>query len=214
MVPAKSIVPCAFLSVTLILGAVCFVSAQTPSNPALPSHVDFKVDYPKDQPGVFIQSADWLSLASVMPTKSRAKGLFAASLSYGAIPANLVAEYEGLHASTQIQPGRPVICLCHMISLPGNPVIVRLQPKKNSRELDGGKMTVKPIVEGSKIVDAKKSDLIPVKISQPENTVWLVRPQRNFRQANMRSSGNAKRQHLPVTAKSSTQDLPSDSEKK
>ena len=64
-----------------------------------------------------------------------------------------------------------------MIYLPGEPVIVRLHSKKDSREFDGGKMIVYPVVGGSKMADANKSDLIPVDVSHPEENVWLVRPQ-------------------------------------
>jgi hypothetical protein len=64
-----------------------------------------------------------------------------------------------------------------MISLPGDPVLVRLRPKKGSRELDGGKMIVYPVVGGSKMADANKSDLIPIDVSHPDAHVWLIRPQ-------------------------------------
>jgi hypothetical protein len=87
-------------------------------------------------------------------------------------PAATVTDYEGLHARVQIEPGRPVICICHLISLPGNPALVRLHPKKNVRELDGGKLHI-----GAKFAEAEKSDLIPINVSQPEDTVWLVQPQ-------------------------------------
>jgi hypothetical protein len=54
---------------------------------------------------------------------------------------------------------------------------VRLHPKKQSRELDGGRMIVYPVVGGSKMADANKSDLIPVDVSHPDPQVWLVRSQ-------------------------------------
>lgn len=132
-------------------------------------------DYPMDRPGIFIQSQQWLSLASQYPTKTRTARGFAASLSYGLVPAKIVAEYAGDHASAQISGGQPIICICHMVGLPGNPVIVRLHPKKGARELDGGKMIVYPVVGGSKVADANKTDLIDVEISQPDPQVWLIR---------------------------------------
>jgi len=64
-----------------------------------------------------------------------------------------------------------VICICHLITLPGQPWIVRLHPQKGVRELDGGKL---PII-GGKIASAANSDLIPADVSHPEDTVWIVR---------------------------------------
>jgi hypothetical protein len=55
--------------------------------------------------------------------------------------------------------------------MPGIPAMVRLHPKKNFRELDGGKLRL-----GAKFERAEKSSLIPINISQPESTVWLVQP--------------------------------------
>jgi hypothetical protein len=93
------------------------------------------------------------------------------------VPAKLVAEYEGDRSPTRVEAIQPILCICHILSLPGDPVLVRLHPKKGMRELDGGKMIVYPIVGGSKTLDASKSDLIPADVSQPESNVWLVRPQ-------------------------------------
>jgi hypothetical protein len=72
----------------------------------------------------------------------------------------------------QVEPGRPILCVCHLISVPGKPVLVRLHPKKDIRELDAGKLHM-----SAKIAEAQKSDLIPAGISQPENGVWLIQPQ-------------------------------------
>ncbi len=93
------------------------------------------------------------------------------------VPAKLVAEYDGEHAPTQVEAGQPTICICQMVSLPGKPVIVRLHSKKGARELNGGKMIVYPVVGGSKMADANKSDLIPIDEQQPNPQIWLVRPQ-------------------------------------
>lgn len=151
-------------------------AAQTQSSPATPP-AKVAANYPKDKAGVMIQTSDWVALPSASPTKTRAKHGIAASMSYGAVPANVVSEYEGLHAEVQTPPGQPIICLCHLVSLPGAPVIVRLHSKKEFRELDGGRMRVLPVVGGSKIADANQSDLLPVDVTQPENMVWLVQPQ-------------------------------------
>jgi hypothetical protein len=62
------------------------------------------------------------------------------------------------------------------MSIPGDPVLVRLRPKKGSRELDDGRMTLYSIVGNSKIADAKKSDLIPVDVPAPiRRSGWFVR---------------------------------------
>jgi hypothetical protein len=163
--------------ICVILGLVSLVPAQAPSTTSAALQESVKADYPKDRAGILIQKLDWVTIEASMPTKTKAKRGLAASLSYGAVPANVVAEYAGLHAQVQIEPGQPVICICHLISLPGDPALVKLHPKKESRELDGGRMTVLPIVGGSKTADANKSDLIAVDLSHPESTVWLVRPQ-------------------------------------
>jgi hypothetical protein len=92
------------------------------------------------------------------------------------VPAIVIAEYEGEHAKVQVKSAQPLICLCHLLSLPGDPVIVRLHLKKKSRELDGGNMIVYPIVGGAKTADAKVSDLIAVDVSHPDPSVWLVQP--------------------------------------
>ena len=134
-------------------------------------------DYPMDRAGVLIQSAQWTVVANQNPVKTRAARGIAASLSYGLVPAKVVAEYDGEHAPTQIETAQPIICICHIISLPGDPVLVRLHPKKGSREFDGGKMIVYPVVGGSKMADANKSDLVPVDVSHPNSQIWLIRPQ-------------------------------------
>jgi hypothetical protein len=161
----------------VILSLVSLVPAQTPSTNSATSQESVKAEYPKDRAGILIQKLDWVAIEASMPAKTKAKHGLAASLSYGAVPAIVVAEYAGSHAQVQIESGQPVICICHLISLPGDPVLVKLHPKKESRELDGGRMTVLPVVGGSKTADASKSDLIAVDVSHPENTVWLVRPQ-------------------------------------
>jgi hypothetical protein len=130
-----------------------------------------------DRAGVLIQSPEWTSLANQNPTKTKVAHGLAAGLSYGLAPAKLVSEYDGDHAATQIESTQPVICICHFSSIPGNPVLVRLHPKKGARELNGGKMIVYPVVGGSKMADANKTDLIPADVSQPGPQVWLVRPQ-------------------------------------
>jgi hypothetical protein len=139
-------------------------------SPSLPS-------YPTDLVGILVQNPDWTEISGASPAKTKTKHGIAASLSYGVVPATIIAEYTGLHAQTQVKPRQPTFCLCHLISLPGDPIIVRLHPRKETRELDGGNMIVYPIVGGSKQADANKSDLIAVDVSHPDPHVWLVRPQ-------------------------------------
>ncbi|MGD0731170.1 MAG: hypothetical protein ABR956_07895 [Terracidiphilus sp.] len=147
------------------------------NQPAPGNNPESTADYPKAQAGIFIQGAEWTALANRMPSKTRSAHGIAASLSYGAIPVKIVAEYAGEHASTQVSDAQPTLCLCHFVSLPGDPVLVKLHPKKGARELDGGRMFVYPVVGNSKMADANKSDLIPADVSQPDSHVWLVRPQ-------------------------------------
>ena len=166
----------ATLSFAAVVSFSLSSAAQAQSSPVT-SPAKVVANYPKDKPGVMLQATDWVTLPSATPTKTRAKHGIVASMSYGAVPANVVSEYEGLHADVQIPPGQPIICLCHLVSLPGAPVIVRLHMKKQTRELDGGRMRVLPVVGGSKIADANQSDLLPVDVNQPESMVWLVQPQ-------------------------------------
>lgn len=164
-----------FILTLLLIVAIASARSTVAQGQAAPS-ATITADYPMDRAGVFIQSQQWISLANQYPTKTKAARGFAASLSYGLVPAKVVAEYAGDHASTQAPPGQPIICICHMVGLPGNPVIVRLHPKKDARELDGGRMIVYPVVGGSKMADANKTDLVDVEISQPDPQVWLIRP--------------------------------------
>ncbi|MGA3332677.1 MAG: hypothetical protein ABSC62_00790 [Terracidiphilus sp.] len=147
------------------------------NQPVAGSNSELSVDYPIDQAGVLIQSGQWTVVANQYPTKTKLDRGWAASLSYGVVPAKIVAEYDGEHASTQVAITQPVLCLCHFMSLPGAPVLVRLHAKKGTRELDGGRMVVYPIVGGSRMADAKSSDLVPADVSHPDPQVWLIRPQ-------------------------------------
>ena len=172
---SRLLLPGGFLLVALAASSAILAQDQ-PSQPVTASS-GFTADYPTARPGIFIQSSSWREIANAMPAKTKAAHGIAASLSYGVVPAKLVAVYDGQHAPTQVDAGQITICICHIISLPGAPVIVRLHLKKDSRELDGGKMIVYPVVGGSKMADANKSDLIPVDQAHPDPNVWLVRPQ-------------------------------------
>jgi hypothetical protein len=165
-------------SVAAVLGIVSalplLTAAQnnTPPGPASATLPPLTADYPRDRTGILIQSSDWISVPSEMPAKVRMKHGFAPALTYGIASAAAVTDYDGPHARVKVEPGRPVICICHVMSLPGNPALVRLHPKKDFRELDSGKLHI-----GAKVAEAEKNDLIPTNVSQPESTVWLVQPQ-------------------------------------
>lgn len=171
----------------ILSGIFCFavisawvgIQAQNSSSQPATASSPIATDYPLDKAGIFIRSsaAEWEPLRNEYPVKTKTAHGIAASFSYGIVPAKVVAEYDGEHATTQVDPGEPTICICHMVSLPGQPVIVRLHAKKGARELDGGRMIVYPIVGGSKMADANKSDLISVEQQQPDSQTWLVRPQ-------------------------------------
>lgn len=166
----------------ILLAIFCFavftaLSTYAQNQPVQATSLQVSAAYPMDQAGIFIQDAKWMLVANQNPVQTKARRGFAASLSYGIVPAKLVAEYEGEHSPTRVDAARPILCICHILSLPGDPVLVRLHPKKGLRELDGGKMIVYPVVGGSKMLDASKSDLVPTDVSQPESNVWLVRPQ-------------------------------------
>jgi len=159
----------------LLLGIVLtspqFGFGQTKADGAPNAPVSSAADYPKGRAGVLIEASDWTPLDAVMPSKTRAKGGIAQSLSYGAVRGTMRADYNGEHAAVQIKPGPVSICICRIASIPADPVIVKLHPQKGMRELDGGKL---PIM-GGKTAEAGKTDLVRVEVSHPDSTVWLVR---------------------------------------
>lgn len=163
------------ISFAVALAVVAFTPvstrAQNPTAPPAPASLA-PTDYPHDQVGVLIRSTEWRPLANENPVKSHLKHGLAPAFTYGVAPATAVSDYAGLHARVQVEPGQPIICICHIISLPGDPALVKLHPAKNVRQLDGGKVHIGPHAS-----EAEKSDLVPVNVTQPENMVWLVRPQ-------------------------------------
>ena len=164
-----------FLLATLAASSAILAQAGSPD--AGGGTAGFADDYPTNQAGVLIHGSTWQPVANAMPFKTKVAHGIAASFSYGAVPAKLVAEYAGEHAATQVDAGQVTLCVCHLASIPGEPVIVRLHPKKGERELDGGRMAVYPVVGGSKVADASKSDLIAVDQAHPSPAIWLIRPQ-------------------------------------
>lgn len=167
----------ALVATSLLIASAAFSMINAQNSPASDTAPALATDYPMDRAGVLIKNPDWTAVANQTPSKTKAAHSLAASLSYGVVPAKVVAEYAGEHAATRVDSAQPVLCICHIMSLPGDPVLVRLHAKKGVRELDGGKMIVLPVVGGSKLADANKSDLIPVDLSHPDPQVWLIRPQ-------------------------------------
>jgi hypothetical protein len=161
----------------LASSALFAVHAQNQTSPAQAGDKGAPADYPTSRGGIYIQGTEWTLVANQNPTKTKTAHGLAAGLSYGIVPAKLVAEYDGDHASTQTEAAQPTICICHFYSIPGTPVLVRLHPKKGARELDGGRKIVYPVVGGSKMADANKTDLVSADVSQPEPQYWLIRPQ-------------------------------------
>jgi hypothetical protein len=169
--------PLASWAGALVLGMVLIsprvALAQTRTDAATDEPSSSTPDYPMNRPGVLIQGSDWVPLDSTAPAKMRTKGAIAQSLSYGAVRGTGLVDYAGEHAAVQIKPGRVLICVCRLISIPGDPIIVKLHPQKGMRELDGGKL---PVL-GGKVADASKNDLVPVDVAHPDSTVWLVKSQ-------------------------------------
>ncbi|MGB6198254.1 MAG: hypothetical protein WBF35_01780 [Candidatus Acidiferrales bacterium] len=149
------------------------VQGQGSTAPNSPAATVQTPDYSSNPPGVLIMDSGWQLIDGIYPSKSHVKNGLADSVSYGAVPAKMVSDYPGVHAAVQIQAAQPWICICHIISLPGGPAIVRLHSKKDLRQLDAGNLRVLQV----KLEQADKSDLIPTDITQPEAGVWLVRPQ-------------------------------------
>lgn len=170
-------------SIAILLGIFSFFSVlaaaqeTTTFESILQSPTTVTADYPPDRTGILILSSDWIPVPNEIPAKSHLKHGLAPTFTYGIAPAEAVSDYEGLHAKVQIEPGRPVICICHLISLPRNPALVVLHanPKKNVRQLDGGNLHLR-----GKIAEAEKADLIPINVSQPESGVWLIQPQQDL----------------------------------
>ena len=100
----------------------------------------------------------------------------AQSLTCGVVPAVVIAEYSGQYAELQIETRRPVLSVCSLPSFPGGPVLVQLHSKKDLRELNAGRI---PVL-GTKIAEAKHSDVVPTEMAQPEGACWLMRPREDL----------------------------------
>jgi hypothetical protein len=165
----------ALILFSLLPSAQLAPAQDKPSTPS-PTPSNFPAEYPDDGASVLVENSSWVALSQESPSKAHTKWGLAASLTYGAVPATIVAEYQGPHAKLQIETRRPVFCICQVPAIPGGPVLVRLHPKKDTRELNGGRL---PFL-GAKIAEAKRSDLVPTEVVRPENACWLVRPRQDL----------------------------------
>ena len=106
-------------------------ASLTPSN--------FAAGYPNDDASVLVDSG-WVALSQELPSKIRTKRGLVSSLTYGVVPGAIIAEYPGQHAGLQIETHRPAFSICNVPSFAGAPALVRLHPKKDSRELDASRL--------------------------------------------------------------------------
>ena len=159
-----------------LLPSARLASAQGKPSTTSPTPSNFPAEYPNDGASVLVGNSRWVDLSEAFPSKIRTKRGLIGSLTYEAIPAAVIAEYQGQHAELQVETRRPVFCICNVPSIQGGPVLVKLHPKKDSRELDGGRV---PVL-GAKIAEAKHSDQVPTEAVQPENACWLMRPRKDL----------------------------------
>ena len=155
-----------------LLPSAQLAPAQGKPGTASPTSSNFPAEYPKDDASVLVENSGWEALSQEVPSQIRTKRSLIGSLTYGVVPAVAIAEYSGQHAELQIETRRPVLSVCNFPSFPGGPVVIRLHPKKDLRELNAGRV---PVL-GAKIAEAKQSDVVPTEVSQPENACWLLRP--------------------------------------
>jgi len=159
-----------------LLPSAQLAPAQGKPGTASPAPSNFPAEYPDDGVSVLVENSGWLPLSQESSPKPRIRRGLIGSLTYGAVAAVVIIEYPGQHAELQIENRRPVFSSCNVPSFPGGPVLVKLHPKKDSRELDAGRL---PVL-GAKIAEAKRSDVVPTEAVQPENACWLLRPREDL----------------------------------
>jgi len=159
------------LSISLAVSVFTAAQNKTTQDSAPSTPVVINSDYPNYSSGILIRGSDWISIPAEAPAKSHLKHGLAPTFTYGIASAQAASDYQGEHAAITVEPGRPVICICHVLSLPGDPALVILHPKKDFRELDTGKLHVR-----GKIAQAEAADLVPADVSNPDKGVWLVQP--------------------------------------
>lgn len=147
---------------------------NVPSTGSAPNNTSTTDDVPLpyDAVGVLIRGADWTSISQSVPSRSKTKRGLAAAFSYGIISASIATEFPGRHAPVQVSEPRPWICICNLDSSAGEILLVRLRTKKDSRELNGGRLPV----FGAKVGQAEESDTIAMDEFDQEDGVRLFRP--------------------------------------
>lgn len=166
----------AALALFSVLPSAQLAPAQGKLSTTSPAPSNFPAEYPNDGASVLVENSGWLDLSEEFPSSIRTKRGIVGSLTYGAIPASVIVEYQGQHAQLQIEARRPVFSICNVHSFSSGRVLVKLHPKKDLRELDGGRL---PVL-GAKIAEAKHSDQVPTEAVQPEKACWLVRPREDL----------------------------------
>jgi hypothetical protein len=168
----KFTMPCVTLVFSLsgLFGLFQNPLEQKPPSPLVISELDDEVS---DLSGVYVRDSDWGELFDLAPSRVRVKRGVLHAITYGTVPADLVAEYEGPHSQIRVTAGRPVICICHLPPSLAEPVIVKLHISKDTRLLNAGRL---PVL-GAKVADAKESDLVPIDLHrQAKNMGWLLQP--------------------------------------
>jgi len=127
---------------------------------------------PEDADGVLIKGPDWTTITQSIPAKSKVRRGLAAAFSYGIVPASIATEFPGRHAPVQVSAQRPWICICHLDTPVAEILLVKLRVKKDSRELNGGRMPV----PGAKVAEAEQNDVIPIEEFDQQEGVRLIRP--------------------------------------
>jgi hypothetical protein len=166
----------AALVLSSLLPSAQLAPAQTKPGTASPTPSNFPAEYPTDGVGVLIANSDWEALTQELPSNIRTKRGLLSAVSYGLVPGSAVAEYSGQHADVQIEPRRPVLSICNVSSFPRGPLLVRLHPKKDLRELDAGRL---PVL-GAKVAEVRQSNVVSTEVVHPENACWLLRPREDL----------------------------------
>jgi hypothetical protein len=81
--------------------------------------------------------------------------------------------YEGVQA--QMAPAWPVLCICHILGLPGTPATARQHPNYKQGELEAGNLSM-----GARREEAQKNHLVETAATTAESNVWLVLPQEDL----------------------------------
>ena len=163
---------CFFLSVILFTG-VC--DGRQPPVPG-----GAVTSCPSQPPGVYIEDArGWTPLSAATPSKMKAKHAFLSSVTEGAVAAPVIVEYANPHAAVAAHRARPTICVSHLTTT-APPMLVRLDVKKKTRELDSGTVRAFPFGDTSRQGHAEASSLVSSTTQKPEYGIVLLSPQTNL----------------------------------